>query len=297
MVRMQFPLTIPAPPGYADRPVWTGESFRIGNITQRVLSYEVGASGWTDELTEMHQDADDEHHYINVASREQAVYALKRWVAAPEPVIIDIGCSSGYTIKALRRAMTGATIIGADYVRGPLEKLGSDISDLPLLHFDLVNCPLPGNSFDGLTLLNVLEHIEDDSAAIRQVARILKPGGVAAIEVPAGPHLYDVYDKHLMHFRRYEMADLLRKISSAGLRVLDRSHFGFFLYPAFWYVKKRNRRFMHADASEQHRAVMNNMRQSRHSRVMTGLMKIEETIRRRVYLPVGIRCVVTCQKP
>ena len=42
-------------------------------------------------------------------------------------------------------------------------------------------------------LLNVLEHIDDHSSAIAQVARVLKPGGVAVVEVPAGPHLYDTY--------------------------------------------------------------------------------------------------------
>jgi SAM-dependent methyltransferase len=63
-----------------------------------------------------------------------------------------------------------------------------------LLHFDLRHCPLPDGSFDGVILLNVLEHIKEDAAALRQIARILKPGGIAAIEVPAGRGLYDIYD-------------------------------------------------------------------------------------------------------
>ena len=52
----------------------------------------------------------------------------------------------------------------------------------------------------------MLEHVEDDQAAIRQVYRILQPGGVAVIEVPAGPDLYDIYDRQLMHHRRYRCA-------------------------------------------------------------------------------------------
>src|SRR5205085_10979289 len=119
------------------------------------------------------------------------------------PVILAVGCSSAFLHRDLRRELPDASIIGADYVRGPLDDLHRSMPDIPLLQFDLVQCPLPSESVDVVVLLNVLEHIENDAGAMEQVARILKPGGAAVIEVPAGPHLYDVYDKVLMHFRRY----------------------------------------------------------------------------------------------
>lgn len=247
-------------------------------------------------MTELHEHADDENHYINVASREHAVSCMQRWTTAAAPVLIDIGCSSGYTVRLLRTRMPTATIIGADFVRGPLEKLGKAIPDLPLLHFDLLKCPLPDNSFDGIILLNVLEHIANDSAAIQQVARILKPGGVAAIEVPAGPGLYDVYDKQLMHVRRYRMTDLVTKLRANGLEVLERSHLGCALYPAFWATKKWNQRYMNSSAEIQKTVVSRNMLQARHSPLMNLLMKTEARLRRRVYFPFGIRCLTTCRK-
>lgn len=276
--------------------MWTGRAFSIGNATERILSYEIGASGWTDELTELHEDADDERHYINVASRTHAIASLERWITTAKPVIIDIGCSSGYTLQLLRERMPQATVLGADYVRGPLEKLGSSFPDLPLLHFDLVNCPLAADSFDGIILLNVLEHIEDDAAALRQVARILKPGGIAAIEVPAGPGLYDVYDKQLMHFRRYRMSELVQTVNAAGLQVVQRSHLGCFLYPGFWLVKKRNRRYLNSDPDIQKSIVAGNMKQARNSQIMNSIMRMESRLRRYVYLPFGIRCLVACRK-
>jgi hypothetical protein len=72
-----------------------------------------------------------------------------------------------------------------------------------------------------VVLVNVLEHFEDDAAAVSHVARVLKPGGVAVIEVPAGPQLFDVYDKYLQHFRRYQLADLCRLVERAGLQVIE----------------------------------------------------------------------------
>ena len=120
--------------------------------------------------------------------------------------------------------MPQAVVLAADFVRGPLEKLGREVPDLPILQFDLTNCPLPDAAFDGVVLLNVLEHVKEHDRALKQLARILKPGAIAAIEVPAGPDLYDIYDKQLLHFRRYRMRDLVQLVLKAGFEVVERSH-------------------------------------------------------------------------
>jgi SAM-dependent methyltransferase len=164
---------------------------------------------------------DDEDHYMSVASREQAVGSLERWIEVPEPVILDVGCSSGYTLGLLRHRVPRATLLGADCVRRPLEKLGAAIPNLPLLQFDIADCPLEDDSVDGVVLLNILEHIEDDVRAVRHIYRILRPGGVAVIEVPAGPHLYDIYDRKLLHFRS---ATLILSRTEYGEGSADLSH-------------------------------------------------------------------------
>jgi ubiquinone/menaquinone biosynthesis C-methylase UbiE len=112
------------------------------------------------------------------------------------PVVLEVGCSSGYFLEELRAAMPQARIVGADYTLGTLQKLDQRLYDIPLLHFDLTQCPLPEQSVDVVVLLNVLEHIEDDRAAIAQVHSVI-------IEVPTGTDLHDCYDRGLMHFRRY----------------------------------------------------------------------------------------------
>ena len=66
-------------------------------------------------------------------------------------------------------------------------------------------------------MLNVLEHIEDDNEALMQAKRILKPGGILVLEIPAGPHLYDIYDKFLRHFRRYNLSGLTNQLQGIGL--------------------------------------------------------------------------------
>ncbi len=109
---------------------------------------------------------------------------------------------------------------------------------MPLLQFDLRDCPLPDNSVDAVLMLNVLEHIDHDGLAMHHVRRVLRPGGVAVIEVPAGPELYDVYDELLMHYRRYTARGLRSLIEGCGLEVVRFTHLGALLYPAFYVVKR-----------------------------------------------------------
>jgi SAM-dependent methyltransferase len=294
--QIDFPVTFPPPTDGSPAPVWTGCSFRIGDHETSVLAYEVNRSGWTDELTSFHEDTAGNDHYIDRASRLHTLGQLRTWLVTGSPVIIDIGCSSGLMLDLLRREFPQASILGADYVRGPLEALALQGSGVPLLQFDLTRCPLPDQSFDGIVLLNVLEHIERDEAALSHVARLLKPGGVAVIEVPAGPGVYDVYDQLLFHHRRYSMRDLLGKIRRSGLDVVFKSHLGFFLYPPFWITKKRGRRYLNASEEVQKAIVSRNITTASSHPLMHKLMEFEAGLRRRIYYPFGIRCLVTCRR-
>jgi SAM-dependent methyltransferase len=296
-VEIVLPFLIPPPAGCEHVPVWTGRGFRLGNTVVPILSYDVSVSGWTDDLTTFSEENGGGGHYMNVASRANAIRALRTHVVRPDPALMDIGCSSGFMLKDLRAAFPASAVLGSDYVRGPLDSLARSNPEIPLLQFDLTQCPLPAESLDGITLLNVLEHVEDDLSALQHVFRILKPGGIAVIEVPAGPKLFDVYDKYLMHFRRYRMSELLLMLRSAGFEILERSHLGFFIYPAFAAVKKRNRRYLAADPTVQRKIVASNNNQATDSRIIHGIMRAESIVRHYISLPIGIRCVVTVRRP
>jgi ubiquinone/menaquinone biosynthesis C-methylase UbiE len=262
-----------------------------------VLAYDSSTSAWTDELTSFHEETAGENHYIDIASRNHTIAALRQSLRAERPVIIDIGCSSGAMLRELRKAFSKATLIGADYISGPLLGLAASLPGIPFLQFNLVTCPLFSNSVDAVILLNVLEHIEDDVAAMRQAFRIAKPGGVVVIEVPAGPKLFDIYDKQLMHFRRYTLTSLCEKLQRAGFLIEDRSHLGAFVYPAFSLMKRRNQRYKDQPDQIQRQAVAKNISLARTNPAMNAIMRVEGALRPFIRYPVGIRCLVTCRKP
>jgi glycosyltransferase involved in cell wall biosynthesis len=97
--------------------------------------------------------------------------------------------------------------------------------------------PLAG-VMDSVVCLNVLEHIEDDLAGLRNMHRALKPGGRAIVLVPHDQHIYGTLDEALGHFRRYSHAALQQKLERAGFRVDRILDFNRISRPA-WYVTGR----------------------------------------------------------
>jgi len=91
---------------------------------------------------------------------------------------------------------------------------------------------------DSLVCANVLEHVKDDEAALRNFYQILPPGGRVVVLVPQGPRLYGSLDRELGHFRRYRQQELLDKLQRAGFQVEHVSQFNRISTPG-WFVAGR----------------------------------------------------------
>ena len=292
------PMALPHPtaPGASAR--WTGEAFDLGNERVRVLAYDVSPSGWTDELTRMHEDAGGSDHFIDVASRAHALAEAERSVPRTPSVVLEIGVSSGFLLRELKARLPGHAVVGADYTRDTLEALGRRLGQVPLIQFDLTRCPLPSAFADVVIALNVLEHIGDHEAAAAELYRIIRLGGTLILEVPAGASLFDVYDKALMHHRRYDMPDLVALLERAGFTVERKSHLGFFLFPAFYLSKRLNQlRYRDKDAAAAREVAARQIVGTKRTGVAGRLlMRLEESLRPYIPYPVGIRCLVTAVK-
>jgi SAM-dependent methyltransferase len=96
-------------------------------------------------------------------------------------------------------------------------------------------------SIDGIVLVNVLEHIEDDAGALSGMARILKPGGHVMLFVPALNFLMSPMDQRLQHKRRYLRKGLERLVSGVGLEVVSSRYMDLLGVAAWFFVHRVGR--------------------------------------------------------
>jgi SAM-dependent methyltransferase len=202
---------------------------------------------WSDVLEELHREASRDH-FMDIWTRRALLDATLPGLA-DGGLIVDAGCSSGYLLADLRSERPDARLVGVDLVAAGLRRAHALVPEATLLLADVCDLPIADGTVDAVVSANLLEHVPDDTGALREFARVLRPGGRTAIVVPAGPSTYDYYDRFLGHERRYARGEIARKGRDAGFDVVGDHFIGSFLYPAFWAVKQRNRR-RHPNPSE-----------------------------------------------
>ncbi len=97
-------------------------------------------------------------------------------------------------------------------------------------------------SCDTIVMVNVLEHIEDDSAALKELNRILKPGGCLLLFVPAIKILYSELDRQHGHYRRYHLTPLKRLVQDCGFNLLRHSYFDMAGVLPWWLINTVGKR-------------------------------------------------------
>ena len=121
----------PKPPSLTIAPHWSGSQFVSGSQACRVLAYAADDSHWSDDLTAFHELEAGHDHPIDLASRAAAVKSMVK-LPSQEPILLDVGCSSGFVLEDLKKALPKASLIGADYLHGPLEGLAKRIHDIAI---------------------------------------------------------------------------------------------------------------------------------------------------------------------
>ena len=153
-------------------------------------------------------------------------WTYRRFINYIKGEVIELGCGGGFGIKTYIGRVQH--VYAVDHNAELLERVASRFQDgnvTPILA-DLRGDwrELDGLSVDTAILMDVLEHFSNDGTVLRNVARCLKPGGVAIIKVPAQSNLYSEMDKASGHYRRYDASSLSKLAAANGLEPLRVCH-------------------------------------------------------------------------
>lgn len=136
--------------------------------------------------------------------------------------------------------------------------------------------------FASIVAINVLEHIKDDSLALKNLRDMLRPKGKLVLLVPAKKFAYTKLDKSLGHFRRYEKEELQGKMLNAGFKI-ERLYFFNFLGLFTWIVRDKISR-THTHLSPTHISLFDN------------IVKVLKVIEKYIPIPIGISLIVVARK-
>jgi glycosyltransferase involved in cell wall biosynthesis len=159
--------------------------------------------------------------------------------------VLEIGSGTG---NLTRRLIPRKRYVASDVNPLYLQTLQNLEKDRPYLDTQLCDVtdprtfPAANEAFDTVICLNVLEHVEDDRAALANVRRVLAPGGRAIVLVPRGEELFGSLDEVLGHRRRYSEAGLRDVAAAAGFAVKEVLRFNRVGTPAWWLNAKVMRR-------------------------------------------------------
>jgi len=177
----------------------------------------------------------EDRHWWWRARREVIAATIAAYAPPPraEPFrVLEVGCGTGGNLSMMSQF---GKVLGAEYDATALTYLKSRHGDRFEVMQHEIPHPIPGQ-FDIVGMFDVLEHIEDDAAALSWLARQVSPGGIAVLTVPAFPFLWSEHDVAARHFRRYKL-DQLAALVPAEFELVHLTYFNVLVFPAVALVR------------------------------------------------------------
>jgi ubiquinone/menaquinone biosynthesis C-methylase UbiE len=204
--------------------------------------------------------------------------------------IVDCGAGTGHNLAMLARH---GRVVAFDITPGGLTRARA--AGRPLVRADITRIPFRGETFDVATSFDVLQCVPDDEGAVREMARIVRPGGtvlltVAALDVLRGDHAEVWNEVH-----RYTAASARALVARAGLEPVRVSYLFASLFPLMLgarVAQRLTRRFREEPRADGDIAVPF----APVNAALTAALNVEAALQRRVEMPVGSSLLVVARK-
>lgn len=226
-------------------------------------------------------------HWWHVARRELAAQALSGAVPAGS-VAVDAGCGIGTMLPVLRSLGAG-TAVG---VEPSEDACRIAVARSPVVCSVAERLPLNDGSVSTLVSMDVVEHLNDDAAGLREYARVLRPGGTLMLQVPAYRWLWSAHDELVDHKRRYTARQLASVVRGAGLRVVRETYYNAWLLPLAALTRRTPLQRLIKDSGESASYVNPAV-----NAILVWLSRLERALLRRMRLPFGVSILLVAEKP
>lgn len=160
----------------------------------------------------------EETHWWYVGRRriiQCLVEKISTTLQTATPKILDVGCGTGANLKMLAAYGSAEGVDISEQAVEFCRERGLDTVKLGAIE----QLPYESSSFELVTALDVIEHLDDDVAGLREIRRVLVPDGRVLLFVPAFMFLWGVQDEVSNHRRRYTLPQLLSAVEEAGFAV------------------------------------------------------------------------------
>ncbi|OGF64228.1 hypothetical protein A2661_00590 [Candidatus Giovannonibacteria bacterium RIFCSPHIGHO2_01_FULL_45_24] len=203
---------------------------------------------------------------------------------------LDIGCGTGF--NAVLLGNFSKNVFGLDF-----SDVAADLAKKLNPDFTLIKGEFPeiklDEQYNVITLLDVLEHIEDDVAALKRIEELLAPGGLALITVPAFDFLWTEHDKLLHHKRRYAKPGLMSLIRSrTNLTIKKISYFNAFMFLPILVFRYLRRAFNLGEGESDFFMLPKPLNYA-----LEKIFSLEAKILRLANFPFGVSIICVLQKP
>ncbi|HWB47772.1 MAG TPA: methyltransferase domain-containing protein [Stellaceae bacterium] len=175
-------------------------------------------------------------HWWYVGRRQLFARELANSGIGRDAAVLDVGSGAGTNLRMLRE-LGFLRVTALDYSEEAL-RFCRDKGFGRLSRGDICALPFADGSFDLVLATDIIEHVDDDLGALGEIRRVLRPGGMALVSVPAFSQLWGLQDRVSHHRRRYRMAPLRSKFERAGLRLSHAFYFNYLMFLPIWIVRR-----------------------------------------------------------
>lgn len=224
-----------------------------------------------------------ERHWWFAARRRILASVIGALSLPPQAEILEIGCGTGANLAMLSGFGRLQAMEYDDHARA----IAADLDICPIVAGGLpepIPISLDDAYFDLVCLLDVLEHIDDDTAGLARARRLLKPSGRLLVTVPAYAWLWSAHDDAHHHRRRYTSGMIQQRARESGLAVARLGYFNSLLFPLIAAIRVGKKLIGGQDWHEGSDAAMPS---ARINALLSGIFGLERHLAPRMLFPFG----------